>query len=62
MLDKPLKYDYTVESWKGPMHLRPTGGNPTRRLLIRLSGLILPADMLVHLARATTRATHTGKT
>jgi hypothetical protein len=41
MLDKPGKYDYTVESWKGSAHLRLTGGNPTRHLSV-LHGLFPP--------------------
>lgn len=39
VLDKPIKYDYTGKSWKGPVHLRPSNGNPTRHLSI-LPGLI----------------------
>jgi predicted kinase len=39
VLDKPFKYDYTGKGWKGPVHLRPISGNPTRHLSV-LPGLI----------------------
>src|SRR3979411_3340346 len=46
MLDNPRKYDYTVESWKGPAHLRPTVGNPTLHLFV------LPPNNNIGLSRA----------
>ena len=61
MLDKPREYDYTVESWKGPAHLRLAGGNPTRHLPV-LHGLFPPDNNMVHLALATLVVAPTGKT